>query len=71
MAARARGIRNLIIPAENAREAAVVEGVKVYPVRTLLEVRDLLNAFAKGNLLVQPLEVADGGTAAGAAAFSA
>ncbi len=49
IAARARGIRNLIIPAENAREAAVVEGVNVYPVRTLLEVRDLLNAFAKGN----------------------
>ena len=56
IAARARGIRNLVIPAENAREAAVVEGVKVYPVRTLLEVRDLLNAVATGSLLVQPLE---------------
>ena len=37
IAARARGIQNLIIPAGNAREAAVVEGVKVYPVKSLLE----------------------------------
>src|SRR6185312_1898767 len=28
--ARSRGIRNLIVPAENAAEAAVVEGVDVY-----------------------------------------
>ena len=56
IAARARGIRNLVIPAENAREAAVVEGVKVFPVRTLLEVRDLLNAVATGSLMAQPLE---------------
>ena len=32
VAARANGIPNLIIPASNAREAAVVEGVNVYPV---------------------------------------
>ena len=35
IAARAAGIRNLVIPASNAREAAVVEGVNVYPVHTL------------------------------------
>ncbi len=46
VAARAKGIKNLVIPASNAREAAVVEGVKVYPVKTLLEVRELLNAAA-------------------------
>ncbi len=57
VAARARGIRNLIIPADNAREAAVVEGVNVYPVRSLLEVRDLLNGFAFGAPSVQPLKV--------------
>src|SRR5580658_8306138 len=57
IAARARGIRNLIIPADNAREAAVVEGVNVYPVRSLLEVRDLLNAVAFGSLTAQPLRV--------------
>ena len=43
VAARAKGIKNLVIPASNAREAAVVEGVKVYPVKSLLEVRQLLN----------------------------
>jgi magnesium chelatase family protein len=57
IAARARGIENLVIPAENAREAAVVEGVKVYPVRSLLEVRDLLNAKALGTMTQMPLEV--------------
>ncbi len=34
IAARAKGIKNLVIPASNAREAAVVEGVNVYPVQT-------------------------------------
>jgi magnesium chelatase family protein len=36
--ARDRGIRNLIVPLENAAEAAVVEGVNVYGVRHLAEV---------------------------------
>ena len=40
--ARDRGIANLILPAENAAEAAVVEGVKVYGVRYLAEVVALL-----------------------------
>src|ERR1035441_8812326 len=43
IAARLAGIRNLLTPASNAREAAVVEGVDVSPVNTLLEVRELLN----------------------------
>jgi magnesium chelatase family protein len=33
-----------VIPAANAREAAVVEGVNVYPVHSLLDVRELLNS---------------------------
>ena len=57
VAARAKGITNLIIPASNAREAAVVQGVKVYPVKTLLEVRELLNAAAFGAITAVPLEV--------------
>ncbi|GAC1365437.1 MAG: YifB family Mg chelatase-like AAA ATPase [Acidobacteriaceae bacterium] len=57
VAARAQGISNLIIPESNAREAAVVQGVKVYPVRTLLEVRELLNAAANGGIQATPLEV--------------
>src|ERR1700761_5057563 len=57
VAARTAGIRNLIIPASNAREAAVVEGVDVYPVHTLLEVRELLNSASFGTLSAQPLRV--------------
>jgi magnesium chelatase family protein len=55
--AREKGIRNVVLPAANAREAAVVDGVDVYPVRTLAEVRDLLNAFAFDGSHVQPLRV--------------
>jgi magnesium chelatase family protein len=57
IAARAAGIQNLIIPAANAREAAVVQGVNVYPVNSLLEVRELLNGAAQGNIFAQPLHV--------------
>ncbi len=44
IAARGRKIEHLIVPEANAREAAVVSGVKVYPVRSLLEVVHLLNS---------------------------
>ncbi|HEY4356368.1 MAG TPA: YifB family Mg chelatase-like AAA ATPase [Acidobacteriaceae bacterium] len=57
VAARAAGIKNLVIPASNAREAAVVQGLNVYPVRSLLEVRELLNAAVLGQLTAQPLTV--------------
>ena len=57
VAARTAGIHNLVIPASNAREAAVVEGVNVYPVHTLLEVRELLNSAAFGAVTAQPLKV--------------
>jgi magnesium chelatase family protein len=40
--ARANGIPNLILPADNAAEAAVVEGVSVYGMRDLAEVVALL-----------------------------
>jgi magnesium chelatase family protein len=40
--AKERGIENLIVPAENAAEAAVVEGVNVYAVRHLREIPKLL-----------------------------
>ncbi len=53
VAARARGITNLVVPERNAAEASVVDGVNVYPVRTLIEVRELLNT-ANGLLHVQP-----------------
>ena len=58
IAARTAGIRNLVIPAANAREAAVVDGVNVYPVRSLLEVRELLNSVdGQGDIFAQPLHV--------------
>src|SRR4051794_24030952 len=43
VAARNRKFTNLIVPEVNAREAAVVSGVNVYPVRNLMEVVQLLN----------------------------
>ena len=57
IAARSAGIKNLIIPAANAREAAVVAGVNVYPVTSLLEVRELLNSASQGSIFAQPLVV--------------
>src|SRR3954467_1148681 len=53
IAARARKIPNLIVPEVNAREAAVVSGVNVYPVKSLIDVVNLLNS---GNG-ISPLQV--------------
>src|SRR6266700_779530 len=44
IAARTRKIANLIVPEVNAREAAVVNGVNVYPVKSLIDVVNLLNS---------------------------
>jgi magnesium chelatase family protein len=41
--ARQKGIRKLVLPAENAREAAVVQGIEVFGLRSLPEVLDLVN----------------------------
>jgi magnesium chelatase family protein len=40
---RGNKIRKLIVPEVNAREAALVEGVDVYPVKSLVQVVQLLN----------------------------
>lgn len=53
IAARTKRIPNLIVPEINAREAAVVKGVNVYPVKSLMDVVTLLN---KGNGII-PLQV--------------
>jgi magnesium chelatase family protein len=53
IAARTKKIPNLIVPEVNAREAAVVQGVNVYPVKSLMDVVSLLN---KGNGIL-PLQV--------------
>jgi len=57
VAARQRGIKNLIIPKANAREAAVVDGVNVFPTDSLLEVRDLLNQAGNGGIHTTPFRV--------------
>ena len=44
IAARERGIRNVVVPETNAREAAVVEGIDVFAVRSLPQAVDLINA---------------------------
>lgn len=43
VAARDSKLANLIVPEVNAREAAVVKGLNVYPVKSLLEVVQLVN----------------------------
>ena len=55
--AREKGIANLILPAANAAEAAVVEGVNVYPVSSLLDVLDLLNTSVVGVIQREPYTV--------------
>src|SRR5258705_3093115 len=42
-AARRRGFRGLLLPESNSREAAVVEGIDFYPVRSLAEAVGALN----------------------------
>lgn len=50
MLARDKGMRGVILPADNAEEAAVVRGIEVYGVRSLSEVVGMLN----GGLDAQP-----------------
>lgn len=53
--AKARGMRGVVAPAENAAEAAVVEGIEVIGVRTLGEVLGLLN----GTIEIEPHSLVD------------
>ncbi|MGH9451668.1 MAG: YifB family Mg chelatase-like AAA ATPase [Terriglobia bacterium] len=41
--AKQKGVRKLVLPVENAREAAVVQDVAVYGLRSLTEVLDFIN----------------------------
>jgi magnesium chelatase family protein len=51
MAAAGRGVHKLLVPAENAREAAVVEAVSVYGVSTLAQAVGILS----GQLPAEPV----------------
>jgi magnesium chelatase family protein len=55
--AREKGIPNLVLPAANAAEAAVVEGVNVYPVSSLLDLLELLNSQVVGTVQREPYHV--------------
>ena len=45
ISAKQAGKKYLIVPEANTREAAVVDGIDVYPVNTLTEVLDLMEGF--------------------------
>jgi magnesium chelatase family protein len=50
MESRSAGCRGMMVPEDNAEEAAVVEGLPVYPVRTLRQAAD----FLAGTLVLDP-----------------
>ncbi len=52
--ARNRGVQSLLLPKGNAKEAAMVDGVNVYPVETLSEATQLLSGEYK---LLEPFRV--------------
>lgn len=47
--ARDAGIKNLLLPEENATEAAVVEGVRVFPIRDLRQAAELAQDLQSGD----------------------
>ena len=53
MAAKANGLRDIFIPYENGSEAAVIEGINIYPVKTLRQLADHINDIEK----LPPLEL--------------
>jgi magnesium chelatase family protein len=55
--AREKKISNLVLPVANAAEAAVVDGVNVYPVTSLLDVLELLNSSVVGHIQREPFRV--------------
>ena len=44
------GLEGIILPADNANEAAVVKGINVFPVKSLIET----SAFLNGNFDITP-----------------
>lgn len=51
--AKARNFKGIILPKENAKEAAIVDGIEVYPFEDLVEIYDFLN----GRLTVEPFRL--------------
>ncbi|HKP68867.1 MAG TPA: YifB family Mg chelatase-like AAA ATPase [Pyrinomonadaceae bacterium] len=58
LTARNSGIKSILLPEENATEAAVVQGIDVYPVRDLRESAFLVQEIAEGiQRRVEPLKL--------------
>jgi magnesium chelatase family protein len=56
--ARESGIKNLLLPEENALEAAVVKEINVYPVKTLRDSVELIKNLQNGAVpSVQPMKI--------------
>lgn len=55
IAAQRAGIEHFFVPAENAREAAFADGVKVYPVKTVRELAEHL----RGEVRIEPADSPD------------
>ncbi|MEW5800737.1 MAG: YifB family Mg chelatase-like AAA ATPase [bacterium] len=53
MLARQMGLYGFILPVDNANEAAVVDGIRIFPVKSLTEA----NAFLNGQLEIPPHKV--------------
>ncbi|MEW6379808.1 MAG: YifB family Mg chelatase-like AAA ATPase [bacterium] len=53
MLAKQMGLYGFVLPVDNANEAAVVNGIKIFPVRSLLEA----NAFLNGQLEIPPHKI--------------
>jgi len=53
IAARSKNIKGIVVPADNAREAAVADGLTVIPVKTLIEAVD----FFTGSVDIPPFRV--------------
>ena len=54
LAARDNDVVNLLVPAENAREAAVVQGVKVFPIQDLRQAAELVQDLDAGRPTAVP-----------------
>ncbi|MCU0239273.1 MAG: ATP-binding protein, partial [Pyrinomonadaceae bacterium] len=55
--AREKGIKNLLLPEENATEAAVVKGVNVYAIKTLREAVEVIKGIEQGTDKYQPIKI--------------
>ncbi len=53
VAARHHNLKGLLLPEENANEAAVVDGIDIHPIRTLAQAIEFLN----GGLQLEPLQL--------------